>query len=70
MYQVINQLIYGHVQLIDESIKKQHRKLKQAYATYTYNKQNPYIKNRLDIFDELFDDLENSDKKMKHPEKK
>ena len=63
MYQVINQLIYGHVQLIDDALDNKKRELKQAHAKYLYNKRNPYSKSRLDIFDEIFDDLEeNSDK--------
>ena len=58
MYQLINQLIYGHVQLIDDAVNKKRKELKQAYATYQYNKRNPYSKSRLDIFDEIFDDLD------------
>ena len=63
MYQVINQLIYGHVQLINDSIKNQHGKLKRAYVKHRYNKVNPYTKSKIDSFDAFFELCENSVKK-------
>ena len=54
----INQLIFGHVQLIHETIRKQRKTLQKAYVRYQYNKVNPYIKHDIDNFDDLFEELE------------
>ena len=66
----INQLIFGHVQLIHDTLRKQRKTLQKAYVRYQYtvgsdkrNKVNPYTKHDIDNFDDLFEDLENPQKK-------
>ena len=57
MFELINRLIFGHVQLIDDAIKQKQKKLRKAYSKYQYDKANPYIKSNIDDFDDLFEDF-------------